>query len=63
VITQDTPHPKTALRAADIVISGIGKARFCEAHAVTITDGTRSAVYVPLETLLREREGHQLGGT
>jgi hypothetical protein len=46
-----------------IVVGNIEAGRFCEAHAVTITDGTRSAVYVPLETLLREREGHQLGGT
>ncbi len=45
-----------------IVTGNIEAGRFCEAQAVTITDGTRSAVYVPLEQLLAEREQHYAGG-
>lgn len=45
LITRDTPHPETALGAADIVISGIGKARFItgdmiKSGAVIIDAGT-----------------------
>ena len=45
-----------------IVPGNIEAGRFCEAQAVTITDGTRSAVYVPLEQLLFERQQHHAGG-
>ena len=45
LITEHTPHPEAALRAADIVISGIGKARFVtgdmiKKDAVVIDAGT-----------------------
>ena len=58
-----TPDPGETLPRCDkldgsslsVVVGNIEAGYFCEAQAVTITDGTRSAVYVPLEHLEAER--------